>query len=246
MPGSSSEVRDGDGTTCCEFPGGPWSRCSQLKQHARPFFKKTEHFHPTRSRSQDEYQEYYDQEAMGTEGPVQISHTRQYSASHKLWHATLNALGVDTNKQHLSGSNVGAWTNINTVDPAACERSYSNTAYYQPNAARPNLLVLCKAVVEEIELRQEGDEWAACGVRVVHDNEQHSISSLREVILSAGSVQSPQLLELSGVGNPGVLSRAGIQTKVESPCVGENLQDHFSKAFPLLLSRWTMLTHDGQ
>ncbi|KAK7914011.1 hypothetical protein PG985_011714 [Apiospora marii] len=195
-----------------------------------PFFKKTEYFHPTRSRSQDEYQEHYDQEVLGTDGPVQISHARQYSASHKLWHATLNALGVDTNKEHLSGSNVGVWTNVNAVDPVICERSYSKTAYYQPNAARPNLSVLCEAVVEEIELRQEGDGWAACGVRVKHDNKQHSISALREIVLSAGSVQSPQLLELSGVGNPTILSRAGIQSKVESPCVGENLQDHFMTA----------------
>ncbi|KAK8064548.1 hypothetical protein PG994_007186 [Apiospora phragmitis] len=85
-------------------------------------------------------------------------------------------------------------------------------------------------VVEEIELRPEGDEWAACGVKFKHENEQHSALALREVILSAGSVQSPRLLELSGVGNPKILSRAGIQTKVESPCVGENMQDHFMTA----------------
>lgn len=245
MPGKSSATQDGDGATCCEFPGGPWPRCSQLKQLARPFFKRTEHFHPTRSRPQDEYQEHYDQEVLGTGGPVQISHARQYSASHKLWHATLNALGVNTNKEHLSGSNVGVWTNINTVDPATCERSYSKIAYYQPNAARPNLSVLCKAVVEEIELRQEGDEWAACGVRVRHANETHCVSALREVIISAGSVQSPQLLELSGVGDPEILPRAGIQTKVESPCVGENLQDHFSKTIPGAV-RMQILTHDGK
>ncbi|KAK7987146.1 hypothetical protein PG996_006253 [Apiospora saccharicola] len=195
-----------------------------------PFFKKTENFHPPRSRPQDEYQEHYDQEAMGTDGTVHISHAKQYSASHKLWHATLNALGVDTNKQHLSGSNVGVWTNINTVNATTCERSYASNAYYQPNAARPNLSVLCEAVVETIELRQEGDGWTARGVKVKLGNEQHSILALREVILSAGSVQSPQLLELSGVGNPQILSLAGIQTKVESPCVGENLQDHFMTA----------------
>ncbi|KAK7961775.1 uncharacterized protein PG986_002600 [Apiospora aurea] len=179
-----------------------------------PFFKKTEHFHPTQTRPQDEYQEHYDQEALGTDGPVQISHARQYSASHKLWHATLNALEVETNKQHLSGSNVGVWTNINA----------------EPNALRPNLLLLCETIVEEIELRQEGDEWIACGVRIKNGDAQSSVSALREVILSAGSVQSPQLLELSGVGNPDILSRAGIQTKLKSSCVGENLQDHFMTA----------------
>ncbi|KAK8103631.1 uncharacterized protein PG998_010664 [Apiospora kogelbergensis] len=173
-----------------------------------PFFKKTEHFHPPESGSQEDFQEHYDQGAMGTDGPVQLSFARQYSASHKLWHATLNALGVDTNKQHLSGSNVGVWTNINAVSPATCERSYANTAYYQPNATRQNMLILCDTIVEEINLAQEGDEWVARGVKFMHGNERHSVSVLREVILSAGSVQSPQLLELSGVGNPEILSRA--------------------------------------
>ncbi|KAK7983395.1 hypothetical protein PG989_010797 [Apiospora arundinis] len=195
-----------------------------------PFFKKTEHFHPPGPGTQDEFQENYDQGVMGVDGPVHLSFARQYSASHKMWHATLNALGVDTNKQHLSGSNVGVWTNINTVNPATCERSYANTAYYQPNCARPNLLVMCETIVEEIDLRQEGDEWVVWGVRVMHGNEQYTVSASREVILSAGSVQSPHILELSGVGNPKILSRAGIQTKVESPCVGENLQDHFMTA----------------
>ncbi|KAK8016922.1 hypothetical protein PG993_015111 [Apiospora rasikravindrae] len=209
---------------------GKYTEITTAQTICQAFFKKTEHSHPAQSRSQDEYQEHYDQGALGTDGPVHVSYARQYSASHKLWHATLNALGVETNKQHLSGSNIGVWTNINAVNPATCERSYSNTAYYQPNAARPNLSVLCEVVVEEIELRQERDGWIACGVRFKNGNEQHSVSALREVILSAGSIQSPQLLELSGIGNPEILSRAGVQTKVESPCVGENLQDHFMTA----------------
>jgi choline dehydrogenase-like flavoprotein len=50
-----------------------------------------------------------------------------------------------------------------------------------------------------------------------------------EVILSAGSVQSPQLLELSGIGNPEILKAAGIDVKVENPNVGENLQEHMCK-----------------
>lgn len=54
----------------------------------------------------------------------------------------------------------------------------------------------------------------------------YTVKATKEVILSAGSVQSPQILELSGIGNPAVLSCVGIETKVNSPRVGENLQDH--------------------
>lgn len=63
----------------------------------------------------------------------------------------------------------------------------------------------------------------------VHRDKEHTVKVDGEVILSAGSVQSPQLLELSGVGNPEVLKVAGIETKVANPNVGENLQEHMSK-----------------
>lgn len=196
----------------------------------RPFFKRAEDFRaPARGDSQLRYKEYYDADALGTGGPVSVSYSRQYSASHEFWHDTLNRLGVRTNRRHLSGSNVGVWTNVNSVTEATCERSYSHTAYYLPNAHRPNLLVLCEAVVEDIILEQRGDDWLATGAHFTHRGQRHAVSASREVILSAGTVQSPQILELSGIGDPSILSQAGVQPKVSSHCVGENLQDHFSK-----------------
>lgn len=66
-------------------------------------------------------------------------------------------------------------------------------------------------------------------MRFIHHGREFVASVSREVILSAGSVQSPQILELSGVGRPDVLSAAGIPVKVKSPNVGENLQDHISR-----------------
>ena len=61
-----------------------------------------------------------------------------------------------------------------------------------------------------------------------------------EVILCAGSVQSPQLLELSGIGSPKVLEAAGIEVKIENPAVGENLQEHMSSsAIFLAQSIWS-------
>lgn len=198
----------------------------------RPFFKKTENFHvPASGDSQLRNKEYYDADALGTGGPVSVSYARQYSASHEFWHDTLNRLGVKTNKRHLSGSNVGVWTNVNSITTPTCERSSSHKAYYLPNAERPNLLVLCEAVVEEIILERVGDDWLATGARFTHRGQSHVVSASREVVLSAGTIQSPQILELSGIGDPDILSQAGVQPKVRSPCVGENLQDHISKQF---------------
>lgn len=89
--------------------------------------------------------------------------------------------------------------------------------------------MLTEALAEEIVLEKESGEWQAKGVRITCDGQQFTVKASQEVILSAGSVQSPQLLELSGIGNPSVLEAAGIDAKVGNSNVGENLQDHISK-----------------
>ena len=171
----------------------------------------------------------YDRDSLGTGGPLTVSYIKEYSASHHLWHETLENVELQTNEAHLSGSNVGAWTSITAVDPKKATRSYSAPAYYLPNAARKNLVVLTNANVEEIVLEQSGSEWAAKGVRFEHDGKQHIATATHEIVVSAGSVASPQLLELSGIGNPSILEPAGISVKVANPNVGENLQDHISE-----------------
>jgi choline dehydrogenase-like flavoprotein len=117
-----------------------------------------------------------------------------------------------------------------TIDPDTQERSYAASAYYLPIASRPNLHVLTQATVLKVLLEQE-DGWVATGVRVQCDGVVLNINAAREVIISAGSVQSPQILELSGIGRRGVLEAAGVEMKVDSPNVGENLQDHMSTSF---------------
>lgn len=116
------------------------------------------------------------------------------------------------------------------MTPDKKERSYSATAYYRPNSGRENLHLLTEAFVQEVVLEKEGQEWAAKGVRFIQDGEEHTVRTEGEVIVCAGSVQSPQLLELSGIGNREVLEAAGIDVKIDNPAVGENLQDHMSKS----------------
>ncbi|KAI0127707.1 hypothetical protein BJ170DRAFT_626435 [Xylariales sp. AK1849] len=195
-----------------------------------PFFKKVENFHLPEQSSEHQHKHYYDLESLGTSGPVQISYGSQYSASHHLWHQTLESLDIETNTRHLSGSNVGAWTSVGCIDPDRHQRSYSTTAYYLPVSSRPNLFVLTEALAKEILIEQDCGKWVARGVKYTRNGETSIVHASREVVLSAGSVQSPQLLELSGVGNPGVLARGGIRVKVPNTHVGENLQDHIMTA----------------
>lgn len=144
----------------------------------------------------------------------------------------MHKLGVDTNRSHFSGSNVGVWTSLTGVSPELRERSYSATAYYRPNSGRANLVLLTEALVREVVLEREGENgaWAAKGVRFMWGGEEYVVRTEGEVIVCAGSVQSPQLLELSGIGNPDVLRAAGITVKVSNPNVGENLQEHMSES----------------
>lgn len=202
-------------------------------QPRRPFMKKSENFHPPSRETQTQHQAYYDPDGFGTSGPIEVSYAAEYSASHRHWHETLDGLGIATNKTHMTGSNVGGWTNIGSVDPETCTRSSSVTAYYQPYRDRPNLTVLTEALVEHVELEKSPDgSWVAKGVRFTDTTTgaSYSASASKEVIVCAGSIQSPQILELSGIGHPEVLARAGVATKVASPQVGENLQDHIMAA----------------
>ena len=95
-------------------------------------------------------------------------------------------------------------------------------AYLRPAMARPNLTVITGALVQEIVL--EGGR--ATAVRYGHDGQSQLAQADREVILCGGAINSPQLLQLSGIGAPDVLEMAGITVKHALPGVGENLNDH--------------------
>ncbi|KAK3360496.1 putative choline dehydrogenase [Lasiosphaeria hispida] len=197
-----------------------------------PFFKRSETFHAPDEQNQRENKLFYDPDTLGETGPVHVGYAAQYSASHQLWHDTLHSLGVETNNAHVGGSNVGVWTNMGSVDPATVTRSSSATAYYLPNASRPNLAVLTDALVTDVVLNQVGggSEWTATGVRFRHGDTVFLASATKEIIICAGTVQSPQILELSGIGDAEILSQAGVTVKVNNPNVGENLQDHIMAA----------------
>jgi choline dehydrogenase-like flavoprotein len=117
------------------------------------------------------------------------------------------------------------------MDPHRQERSYSASAYYAPIAERKNLHVWTDATVLNVLIEMVDGEWSATGVRVRHGDKEMEVKAVREVILCAGSIQSPQILELSGIGPRKVLEAAGIDVKIENSNVGENLQDHMSMAF---------------
>lgn len=82
--------------------------------------------------------------------------------------------------------------------------------------------MLCDAAVTSIEL--DGDK--ATGVNFTFGGKKHNVKLNREAIVSCGALQSPQILELSGIGDPEVLKAAGVECKIENKAVGANFQDH--------------------
>ena len=89
---------------------------------------------------------------------------------------------------------------------------------------------MTNATVQHVVLENENEVVIAKGVCFNHPEGQFVAYATREVILSAGSVASPQILELSGIGKPQVLEKAGIKVLVRNDNVGENLQDHVMTA----------------
>ncbi len=102
------------------------------------------------------------------------------------------------------------------------ERWSTARAYLEPATARPNLTVLTKAYTEKVVF----DGLRASGVSVSVKGKRQVIKAKKEVILSAGAFQSPQLLLLSGVGPKSELAEHNIDAVHDLPGVGKNLQDH--------------------
>jgi choline dehydrogenase len=127
-------------------------------------------------------------------------------------------------------------------------RSNSAFEYLRPAASRRNLTILTEALAARV-LTQER---RASAVEFIHRGERKCALARREVILAAGPLESPKLLELSGIGNGELLSRHGIPVVNHLPGVGENLRDHtdvrlsFQCAKPItindvMLSPWRKL-----
>ncbi|KAH6623820.1 hypothetical protein F5144DRAFT_595920 [Chaetomium tenue] len=163
------------------------------------------------------------------DGPIQVSHTEGYGVTNKAWLQTFADLGLEAASDPREGGALGAFQNHASIDPATNTRSYACTGYYTPEVAkRPNLVVLTETVVNKIIFdTTSGEDAVATGVEIItKDGQKKQVSASTEVILAAGALQSPQILELSGVGGRDLLGKHGIPVIVENPNVGEHVQDH--------------------
>jgi len=154
----------------------------------------------------------------GKQGPIRNLFNRILPKQLDTWIPTLKSLGIPHNKESLGGDNIGVMYQGTNIDPTHYTRSYSASSYLP--AAGSNLKVKTNSRVVKIDLDKK---LRAVGV-ILEDGSKFSAN--KEIILSAGSIGSPMLLELSGIGQSKVLKAAGIKPILELPGVGENYQDH--------------------
>ncbi|KAJ8087644.1 hypothetical protein PM082_006478 [Marasmius tenuissimus] len=126
-------------------------------------------------------------------------------------------------------STTGVHIGLSSIEPRTHTRSYAVTAYFAPASTRTNLFVLTTAYAHKLVTTGQGDgNIVATGVEFSYGDEKrvHVAHAKREVIISAGALKSPQILELSGIGREDVLSKIGVPVKIPLDGVGGNVQEH--------------------
>ena len=174
-----------------------------------PYFKKSEHNYTFKN------------ELHGTDGPLPVSNLRTDNPVHKLYLEAARQVGYPINEDFNGVSQEGI--GIYQVTQKEGERWSAARAFLHPHlGTRSNLRVELQANIQRILF----DGKRAAGVEFVQNGQTRVLRARKEVILSAGAFQSPQLLMLSGIGDGEELQRLGIRTLHHLPGVGYNLQDH--------------------
>ena len=181
--------------------GWSWDECL-------PYFRRLEHNELGASATR------------GIDGPLWASTIKQRHELVDAFIGASNSLGVPTVDDFNTGDQEGVgYYQLTTKHGLRCSTA---VAFLKPARGRTNLHVETDAQASRVMF--EGTR--AVGVRYARHGETVDIRANREVILAAGALQSPQLLQLSGIGPQALLREFGIPVIANRPGVGENLQDH--------------------
>ena len=156
----------------------------------------------------------------GSHGPLNVSDLRNDNAMCEAWLDAARQTGLPDNPDFNGADTYGLGRYQLTL--RGRWRESAATAYLHPAKSRANLTVETNAHVTGLEF----DGARATGVSYVQNGEPKTVFAKREILLAAGAIQSPQILQLSGIGPARHLAKMGIPVKIDAPEVGENLQDH--------------------
>lgn len=163
----------------------------------------------------------YDPKDTNTGGGLAVSYPA-YAQSWSTWFALgMEAIGIKKVNAFINGNLFGHSFHMNTVNHTTGYRSSSEAAYLRPAAGRKNLYLFDYTTAQRIIF----DGKTATGVQI---GTHCTLTAKKEVILSAGVFQSPQMLMVSGVGPKALLQSLKIPVVVDRPGVGQNLKDHIA------------------
>ena len=173
-----------------------------------PYFKKSE----DQLRGEDDYH--------GTGGPLSVEDMRLKRPVCDAWVEAAQAAGYSFNPDYNGADQEGVgYFQLTTRKGLRCS---SAKAFLKPARNRSNLKIITNAHVQRIMIT----EGRAVGLTIDQGGKVSAINARREIILSAGAIGSPQIMMLSGIGEPAHLQSLGIETAVSAPEVGKNMQDH--------------------
>ncbi|ELZ51934.1 glucose-methanol-choline oxidoreductase [Halorubrum distributum JCM 9100] len=186
-----------------ELGNDGWGYDSMLE-----YFRRAETFEPT------------DSSYHGDEGPLNVTDQSSPRPASEAFVRAAAQAGYDRNDDFNGAEQAGV--GLYHVTQKNGKRHSAADAYLKPALDRPNLTAETGAQVTEVTI----EDGRATGVEYSRDGEARSVDATEEVLVSAGAVNSPQILMLSGIGDPDHLADHGIDVEAASPGVGRNLQDH--------------------
>ncbi|HEY6440958.1 MAG TPA: GMC family oxidoreductase N-terminal domain-containing protein [Acetobacteraceae bacterium] len=180
-------------------------------------------------RDMESYQGTGDEEYRGRNGPLKVSENFETGPLYDALIKAAGEVGIAYTKDYNGAKQDGIGMTQMTIRGG--RRMSTAVCYLNPARTRPNLTIEPNAHTECLLLEAK----RCIGVRYTVNGQQREARAAKEVVVSAGSINSPQLLELSGIGNPDVLQTLGIEISHALKGVGENLRDHYSPRM-----KWTV------
>ncbi|MGE0226810.1 MAG: GMC family oxidoreductase [Acetobacteraceae bacterium] len=176
-----------------------------------PFFKRMERYE---GEGDDRYR--------GREGPLRVTNPEPRDLLFRTLIEAAGQAGIPHARDYNGASQEGIAMSQATI--ASGRRMSTAACFLAPVRNRPNLQIQTEALTEAVLL--EGKRCV--GVRYSVGGDRREARAEREVVISAGAINSPQLLELSGIGQADRLRDLGIEVRHDLPGVGENLRDHYA------------------
>ena len=191
-------------------------------------------------RDMESYQGDADNEYRGRGGPLKVTESNEIGPLYSALIKAAGQVGIGYTKDYNGASQDGIGMTQMTIRHGP--RMSTAVCYLDPARGRSNLTIQANALTECLLI--EGKRCV--GVRYTVNGQQREARANREVIVSAGSINSPQLLELSGIGQPELLQNLGIEVRHELKGVGENLRDHYSPRMKWMVPASDYMTYNDR